>query len=143
MRIKGRQFRKYGLTCLGERFLAFSNVMWLSCLSALLLCSCTTNAPDGSVRKYYFGYTVVTFPHLTGNCKAMDAKEVANIGFSLGFPAGIALGYNKDRAISLSPDGRVIIEVQTNEQFDSAKKFIQQLNSIGICVIKSSDPSKN
>jgi hypothetical protein len=143
MSIDGWQFTRHGLACLGERFLAFSNMAWLSCLSALLLCSCTTTAPDGSVRKYYFGYTVVTFPHLAGNCKAMDAKEVANIGLSLGFPAGIAIGYNKDKAISLSPDGRVVIEVQTDEQFEAAENLIQQLDSIGICVIKSTEPSKS
>lgn len=112
------------------------------CLLVSVVSSCTTKASDGCVRKYYLGYTVVTFPHLAGNCKAMDAKEVTNIGLSLGLPSGIAVGYNKDTAFDLSPDGRVIFVVQTDKQFEEAKRLILQLNSIGTCAIQSPNPLK-
>jgi hypothetical protein len=67
----------------------------------------------------------------------MDAKEVTNAGFSLGIPSGISVGYNQDKTVCLPPDGRVFIEVQTDQQFEAAKKLIQELNAIGICVIQS------
>ena len=107
------------------------------CFAALSLCSCTTHGPDGSVSKHYFGYTVVTFPKVSGNCKAMDAREVTNVGMSIGPNSGLSLGYNRDAAVSLSPGGHVIIEVRTDAQFEAAKEFINQLNSLGICIIES------
>jgi hypothetical protein len=74
---------------------------------------------------------------MAGNCKAMDAREVSNFGVSLGPDSGMSIGYNKDTSVSLSPGGHVIINVQTDAQFEAAKQFLQELNSLGICIIES------
>jgi hypothetical protein len=123
-----------------RRSALWTTAFWSS-LCLFLLCSCTTNGPNGSLRKHYFGYTVVTFPRQTGNCKSIDARDVTNVGVSLCLPAGLAIGYNKDKIVALSPDGRVLIEIQTDEQFEAAKKFIKEISSIGICAIQSTESS--
>ena len=122
---------------LGKQLTLPRKVAQLCCCLILFICSCTTQGPNGSVRKHYFGYTVVTIPHQPSNGTGMDAKEITNVGISLGFPSGISFGYNQDKMMYIPPDGRSFIVVQFGKQFEDAKQLIQQLNNIGICVIQS------
>jgi len=101
-------------------------------LCANFLCSCTTHNPDGSVSRHYFGYTVVKFPRQVSNREGFDIKEISNVGFAAGRPAGVSLGYTKDKIISMPPDGRIYVEVHTDEQFEKAKDLIRELEKVGI-----------
>jgi hypothetical protein len=101
------------------------------------VCSCSTQGPNGVVRKYYFGFMVVTLPRQTANFKGVESKDVTNVGFSLGPQDGISLGYNHDIGVYMPPDGRVFLVVQTDKQFAEAKQLITNLNNVGICEIQS------
>lgn len=110
---------------------------------ATLLCSCATHNKDGSVSRHYFGYTVVKFPRQVSNHDGFDIKEISNVGFAVGRPAGVSLGYTKDKIVSMPLDGRLYVEVHTEEQFEKAKNLIRELEKIGVGVSYSDkEPSQ-
>lgn len=74
------------------------------------------------------------FPRQASNREGFDIKEISNVGFAVGRPAGVSLGYTKDKIISMPPDGRIYVEVHTDEQFEKAKSLIRELEKNGIGV---------
>lgn len=74
------------------------------------------------------------FPRQASNRDGFDIKEISNIGFAVGRPAGVSLGYAKDKIVSMPPDSRIYVEVHTDEQFEKAKNLIRELEKIGIGV---------
>jgi len=105
-----------------------------SVFCAFLMCSCTTHNSDGSVSRHYFGYTVVKFPKQVSNREGFDIKEISNVGFAVGRPSGVSLGYSKDKIVSMPPDGRIYLEVHTEDQFKKAEKLVRELEKVGIGV---------
>jgi hypothetical protein len=105
-----------------------------SVFCAFFLSSCTTHNSDGSVSRHYFGYTVVKFPRQVSNLEGFDIKEISNVGFAVGRPSGVSLGYSKDKIVSMPPDGRMYVEVHTEDQFKKAEALVREFEKIGIGV---------
>lgn len=105
----------------------------------LIAASCSIKHEEGSVSRHYFGYMVVKFPRQASNREGFDVKEIRNIGLAAGRLTGVSLGYSKDKIISMPPDGRVYLEVLSDEQFMAATNLIHEFAGIGIGVSLASD----
>ena len=100
-----------------------------------LACSgCTVRGPNGSVRRHYFGYTVVTIPKIAPERPDFRASDVSNLGLSVG-SGSLGLGYNRTKDIILPPDGALYIEVNTDAQFERAQELIETYK--GICITQT------
>ena len=99
------------------------------------LLGCQTRGADGSLRRHYFGYTVVTIPKSAPDRPDFAVRDVANFGLATG-GGSLALGYNRIKDVSLPPDGAIYLEVQTDAQFEQARKLIETYG--GICIIQRS-----
>lgn len=85
------------------------------------------------MRRHYFGYTVVTVPKSAPARPDFAVRDVANFGVAAG-GGSLGVGYNRIKDVSLPPDGAIYLEVQTDAQFEEARKLIQAYG--GICIIQ-------
>jgi len=81
----------------------------------------------------------VKFPKQVSNREGFDIKEISNVGFAVGRPFGVSLGYSKDKIVSMPPDGRIYVEVHTEDQFKKAEKLVRELEKVGIGVSYQDD----
>ena len=100
-------------------------------LLGFTLSGCTTRKTDGSLRRHYFGYTVVTIPKFAPDRADFYVREVSNFGLTAGGGA-VGLGYNRTKEVSLPPEGAIYIEVATDAQFELARKLIETCPNICI-----------
>jgi hypothetical protein len=108
---------------------------WPLVLLSVVAVGCQTKGPDGSVRRYYFGYTVVTIPKAAPDRPDFCVREVSNVGLAIG-GGDLGFGYNKTKNVVLPPDGAIYLEVVTDEQFNKARELIELCNQAGLCVTK-------
>lgn len=102
-----------------------------SILLIFVLSGCTTRKADGSLRRHYFGYTVVTIPKSAPVRADFCVRDVSNFGLAAGGGA-VGLGYNQTKEVSLPPEGAIYIEVTTDAQFELARKLIETCPNICI-----------
>lgn len=108
-------------------------------LAGLLASGCTTRLPDGSTRRHYFGYAVVTVPAPSSANERMLVREVRNCGLGVGAGSAV-LGFGAERHIALPLDGRMLVVVQTDEQLQRTLQFIKENPELGLCVTKQKNP---
>lgn len=100
---------------------------------------CTTRSEDGTTRRHYFGYAVVTVPAPSPANERMLVREVRSYGLGVGAGSAI-LGVGTERHIALPPDGRMLVVVRTDEQLEQTLQFIKDNPELGLCVIKQKHP---
>ena len=119
---------------------AAKHLAWVSIL--LLMAGCQIKKSDRyTERCYFFGVTVVTMPKSAPQVPDFAAKEASNLGLRIG-GGSFGLGFNRIKEVSLPPDGAIYLEVQTQEQFEEAKKLIALYPNKPLCVTqKTTKPS--
>lgn len=91
------------------------------------------------MRRHYFGYAVVSIPTSTPAAPRITASEIRSYGLALGGGATV-LGYGQEHHVALPPDGRMYMVVHTDEQFEQARKLIENHPDLGLCVTKNTPP---
>ena len=108
----------------------------------MLACSaagCTTQRPDGTVRRHYFPYAVVTTPPVAPGGQRITVREVRSYGVAVG-DGSTVVGYGREHHVLLPPDGRMYLVVQTDEQFEQARKLIEANPELGLYAAQQPRP---
>jgi hypothetical protein len=75
----------------------------------------------------------VTIPKSAPERSDFCVRDVKNVGLTAGGGA-VGIGYNRTKDVSLPPDGAIYLEVETDAQFEQARKLIEIYK--GICITK-------
>jgi hypothetical protein len=100
---------------------------------------CATRSSDGTVRRHYFPYAVVTTPPVAPDGPRITVREVRSFGLVFGNGSTV-LGHGKEHHVVLPPDGRMYLVVQTDEQFQKAKELIEKHPELGLYATKNPNP---
>ena len=104
----------------------------------LSLTACTSQQPDGAVRRHYFPYAVVSTPPVAPDGQRITVREVRSYGLAFGNGSTL-VGHGKEHYVFLPPDGRMYLVVQTDEQFQKALQLIESHPELGLYVTKDSN----
>lgn len=108
-------------------------------IGMISLAGCTTAQPDGTVRRHYFPYAVVTTRPVGPDGPRITVREVRSYGLAFGSGSTL-VGHGKEHQVILPPDGRMYLVVRTDEQFQQALKLIENHPELGLYATQNPNP---
>ena len=114
----------------------------LALLSALggAATGCTSANSDGSQRRHFIGYGVITIPKDSAQGPDFGVQEVTNYGLTFG--RGIlGVGYNQTKDVALPSHGAIYVEVQSEAQLQQIKHLLSLHSNLTSCIVHQTTPA--